>query len=223
MDFVNRRAAQAAKREHVRKVRGWLEARVRARGDLDDDEDGDDEDGVQDGAGAGAGAGGGGGGGGGGGRVVVRAVVVDDDDDDDDDSDDDDGLHGYTVLVQEMTCNIPGCAPIETVVAMLKRSANRNGKIFKPIAEVAEGDVDTLMLELFGDPNAVEASAAADSVSGERKTDGAAAAANTTTTTKPKKKKKRDDAGHPFLCPCCNPDVTRFDKMLVFGPGLDHI
>ena len=34
---------------------------------------------------------------------------------------------------------------------------------------------------------------------------------------------KRDDQAHPFLCPCCNPEVTKFDKMLMFGPGLDHI
>ena len=217
MDFVNLQATQAARRENVRKVRGWLETRMRTRDELDDDDD-DDTDGESARASSGA-------------RVVVRAVVVaereveDHNNDDDDDDDDDDGLHGYTVLVQEMTCNIPGCAPIETVVAMLKRGANRNGKIFKPIAEVTEGDVDALMLELFGDPNSVEtAMSAADSTSGESKTDGAAAATNTTVAAATKKKtKKRDDAGHPFLCPCCNPDVTRFDKMIMFGPGLDHI
>ena len=76
-------------------------------------------------------------------------------------SDSDDGLHGYTVLVQEMTCNIPGCAPIETVVAMLKRGANRNGKILKPIAEVTEEDVAQLLVEMIGDPTGAAAAASA--------------------------------------------------------------
>ena len=128
---------------------------------------------------------------------------------DSEDSEEDDGLHGYTVLVQEMTCNIPGCAPIETVVAMLKRGANRNGKILKPIAEVTEEDVAELLVEMIGDPEATA-----------RAADGGDDKAGSSATNV---QKNRDDQAHPFLCPCCNPEVTKFDKMLMFGPGLDHI
>jgi hypothetical protein len=137
--------------------------------------------------------------------------------DSDSDSDSDDGLFGYTVLVQEMTCTLPGCAPIETVVALLKRNANHNGKIFKPIAEVILDDAKLLVGKMFGDAepeekdrmHSAEGGDTSSSSSGEGKSSTPAMVT--------------DNDPHPFLCPCCNPEVTKFDKMLMFGPGLDHI
>jgi hypothetical protein len=211
MDYVNASASRSARAALVRKVRGWIEEALGPRDDLDGN--GDD---VSAGA---AGAAGGEARGatrkrGNGTLLNAADDSTSPDSDSDSDSDSDDGLHGYTVLVQEMTCNIPGCAPIETVVAMLKRGANRNGKILKPIAEVTEEDVAQLLVEMIGDPTG--AAAATDGGGGGG---GNSAAASSVLNTQ----EKRDDQAHPFLCPCCNPEVTKFDKMLMFGPGLDHI
>lgn len=216
MDFVNASASRSARAALVRKVRGWIEEALGPRDDLDGN--GDDANARVSSAAGGEARGATGKRGNeaadgkrstsSGGALRTDAVS-----NSDSDSDSDDGLHGYTVLVQEMTCNIPGCAPIETVVAMLKRGANRNGKILKPIAEVTEEDVAQLLVEMIGSPMA---GAAADGGGGGG---GNSAAESSVLSTQ----EKRDDQAHPFLCPCCNPEVTKFDKMLMFGPGLDHI
>lgn len=47
-----------------------------------------------------------------------------------------------TVLVTELACALPGCAPIETLVAFWTRDQKRHHfKIFKPAEQVAEDDL----------------------------------------------------------------------------------
>ena len=46
-----------------------------------------------------------------------------------------------TVMVTELRCSEPGCPPLETVIALLSESGNRQYKLHKAIAEVAEDDV----------------------------------------------------------------------------------
>jgi hypothetical protein len=63
-----------------------------------------------------------------------------------------------TILVSELACAIPGCPPIETVVAFWTADAKRHHfKLFKPVAEVVYDDLpfawlmDSLVLpEGFG-------------------------------------------------------------------------
>lgn len=43
---------------------------------------------------------------------------------------------GILVMVNELECNEPGCAPIETVVTLLYTGSSRSYKIFKPVREV---------------------------------------------------------------------------------------
>ena len=46
------------------------------------------------------------------------------------------------ILVSELACTIPGCAPLETVVAFWMESGDRHHfKIFKPVKEVALEDM----------------------------------------------------------------------------------
>jgi hypothetical protein len=46
------------------------------------------------------------------------------------------------VLVAQVSCNLPGCPPLETVVAFWTGSATRHQfKLFKPVAEVVEDDL----------------------------------------------------------------------------------
>ena len=192
MDFINSKAKQASKASFVHTVRGWIEDFIRLRTDLETP------------------------------TTTTTTTKTKTAEDSDSDLDSDDGLFGYTVLVQEMTCTLPGCAPIETVVALLKRNANHNGKIFKPIAEVTLDDAKLIVGKMFGDAEPEEkdrmhtataegggGGSSSSSSSGEQKS-------NTPTMV-------TDNDPHPFLCPCCNPEVTKFDKMLMFGPGLDHI
>jgi nitrate reductase delta subunit len=40
------------------------------------------------------------------------------------------------IMVSEITCNLPGCPPLETVVAFWENEARHHFKIFKPVAEV---------------------------------------------------------------------------------------
>ena len=107
------------------------------------------------------------------------------------DSDSDDDLPGgFTVLVQEVACNIPDCAPLEVVVALLKKGLNKSGKILKPAVEVKDEDVELMLCEIF------------ENASGREQNKSAASGVNSS---------KGQD--HPFMCPCCNPDVTKFDKV----------
>jgi hypothetical protein len=47
-----------------------------------------------------------------------------------------------TVMVAEVNCQVPGCPPIETVVAFWTDPDTRyRFKIFKPVAEIIEDDL----------------------------------------------------------------------------------
>jgi hypothetical protein len=46
------------------------------------------------------------------------------------------------IMVTEVTCVLPGCPPLETVVAFWTASDTRHHfKVFKPVAEVVEDDL----------------------------------------------------------------------------------
>lgn len=47
-------------------------------------------------------------------------------------------------MVTELRCSEPGCPLLETVIAILSESGNRQYKLHKPIAEVGEDDVRDL-------------------------------------------------------------------------------
>lgn len=47
-----------------------------------------------------------------------------------------------TVLVTEVACGLPGCPPLETVIAFWTEGDRRHHwKVFKPVAEVSEDDL----------------------------------------------------------------------------------
>lgn len=47
-----------------------------------------------------------------------------------------------TVFVSELACALPGCPPIETVVAFWTTPDTRHHfKIFKPVADIVEDDI----------------------------------------------------------------------------------
>jgi nitrate reductase delta subunit len=47
-----------------------------------------------------------------------------------------------TVFVSQITCTVPGCPPLETVVAFWTGGERRHHfKVFKPAAEVVEDDL----------------------------------------------------------------------------------
>lgn len=49
---------------------------------------------------------------------------------------------GATVMVAEINCQVPGCPPIETVIAFWSDPETRYRiKIFKPVADVTEDDL----------------------------------------------------------------------------------
>ena len=50
-----------------------------------------------------------------------------------------------TVMVTELRCSEPGCPPLETVIAILSKGANRQHKLHKRIEEVDEEDVRGLL------------------------------------------------------------------------------
>jgi hypothetical protein len=45
------------------------------------------------------------------------------------------------ILVAEVACAVPGCPPIETVIAFWSEERRHHFKVFKPVAEVAEDDL----------------------------------------------------------------------------------
>jgi hypothetical protein len=65
-----------------------------------------------------------------------------------------------SILVAEVACNLPGCAPIETVVAFWTEGDKRHHfKVFKPVHEVVEDDLPPRWMrpalagiEVFGCP-----------------------------------------------------------------------
>jgi hypothetical protein len=47
-----------------------------------------------------------------------------------------------TIMVTELNCVVPGCPPIETVVAFWSNADTRHHfKVFKPVTEVTEDDL----------------------------------------------------------------------------------
>lgn len=65
-----------------------------------------------------------------------------------------------TILVAEIECGVPGCPPLETVIAFWTDETKRHHvKVFKPVADVVEDDLppwwmkDALVSEeVFGCP-----------------------------------------------------------------------
>jgi hypothetical protein len=45
------------------------------------------------------------------------------------------------IMVAEVSCAVPGCPPIETVIAFWLNERRYHFKVFKPVAEVAEDDL----------------------------------------------------------------------------------
>jgi hypothetical protein len=50
-------------------------------------------------------------------------------------------LGDSAILVAEVACAVPGCPPIETVIAFWSEERRHHFKVFKPVAEVMEGDL----------------------------------------------------------------------------------
>jgi nitrate reductase delta subunit len=46
-----------------------------------------------------------------------------------------------TVLVSEISCQVPGCPPIETVIAFWTDKGRHHLKVFKPVADVTADDL----------------------------------------------------------------------------------
>jgi nitrate reductase delta subunit len=46
-----------------------------------------------------------------------------------------------TVMVSEVSCTIPGCPPLETLVVFWTAAGRHHFKVFKPLADVAEDDL----------------------------------------------------------------------------------
>jgi hypothetical protein len=46
-----------------------------------------------------------------------------------------------TILVSEVACQLPGCPPLETVIAFWEGETRHHFKIFKPVAEVVNDDL----------------------------------------------------------------------------------
>jgi hypothetical protein len=45
------------------------------------------------------------------------------------------------ILVAEVACAVPGCPPIETVIAFWSEERRHHFKVFKPVAEVIADDL----------------------------------------------------------------------------------
>jgi nitrate reductase delta subunit len=45
------------------------------------------------------------------------------------------------ILVAEVACAVPGCPPIETVIAFWSEERRHHFKVFKPVAEVTAEDL----------------------------------------------------------------------------------
>ena len=48
---------------------------------------------------------------------------------------------GTAILVAEVACAVPGCPPLETVIAFWSDERRHHTKIFKPVTEVVEADL----------------------------------------------------------------------------------
>jgi hypothetical protein len=45
------------------------------------------------------------------------------------------------ILVAEVACAVPGCPPVETVIAFWSEERRHHFKVFKPVAEVSADDL----------------------------------------------------------------------------------
>ena len=45
------------------------------------------------------------------------------------------------ILVAEIACAVPGCPPLETVIAFWSGERRHHAKVFKPVREVTEDDL----------------------------------------------------------------------------------
>ena len=104
---------------------------------------------------------------------------------------------GYAVtMVQEVRCFIPGCAPIEVCIVLSKPgSSSKTGKIFKPVMDVTEEDTKTFINNFCS-----STSPADDETLSAPKNDNVTQSG------------RNEDP--PFRCPCCDPDIKNFDRML---------
>jgi hypothetical protein len=50
-------------------------------------------------------------------------------------------LDDVAILVAEIACAVPGCPPIETVIAFWADGRRHHFKVFKPVAEVTDDDL----------------------------------------------------------------------------------
>jgi hypothetical protein len=51
------------------------------------------------------------------------------------------------ILVAEVACAVPGCPPIETVIAFWSDERRHHFKVFKPVAEVTDDDLPPYWLK----------------------------------------------------------------------------
>jgi len=51
------------------------------------------------------------------------------------------------VMVAEVSCTVPGCPPLETVVAFWTDNTRHHFKVFKPVAEVVADDLPPAWLK----------------------------------------------------------------------------
>jgi hypothetical protein len=56
-------------------------------------------------------------------------------------------LDDGAILVAEVACAVPGCPPIETVIAFWASGRRHHFKVFKPVAEVGEDDLPPYWLK----------------------------------------------------------------------------
>jgi nitrate reductase delta subunit len=45
------------------------------------------------------------------------------------------------ILVAQLACALPGCPPVETVIAFWSEERRHHFKVFKPVAEIAPDDL----------------------------------------------------------------------------------
>ena len=50
-------------------------------------------------------------------------------------------LGDEAILVAEVACAVPGCPPVETVIAFWSEERRHHFKVFKPVAEVSADDL----------------------------------------------------------------------------------
>lgn len=107
---------------------------------------------------------------------------------------------GYDIaMVQEIKCFIPGCAPIEVCIVFSKEgSTSKTGKIFKPVIDCSEDDVKEFITNFCNSTSPSDD----DNVNTKNNSPSSTGGVNQT------------NEDHPFRCPCCDPDIKNFDRML---------